>query len=202
MNNELLFIKDKFNENLKQYKKHFKNFEKIENYETKWSYSTSIDFYPYESSMYGFKPSKLYNTNPLSENSKETIIQNRFRNKEIFYSFNYHKKEWGSEFYFDDEKNNKMRLFYEDQNEEGKILLSQLKYKIIDKNIVKKVYSYMYDHDMEKETFFIFDYFYEQNKIIKIVRSDYFKIHPVVIFDKTNNFNIKKIKNRIRPHFI
>jgi hypothetical protein len=188
MKDDFDFIKEKFTENFKIYKKHFTHFEKINNYETKWSYSY-IDFYPYDSTMSGYNPPKLYNNNPVLDKDK-TIIQNRFLNNEIYYAFNYFHKEWGSEFFFTDEKNNKIRLFYENQNDEEKILLSQLEYKIMENDIVDKVYSYMYDPDMEEETFYVFKYFYNFGKIAKIIRSDYFNIFPEIIFDESNKFNL------------
>ena len=46
MKKEYVIIKEKFNKNFKQYKKHLKFFEKINNYETNYS-NSYIDFFPY-----------------------------------------------------------------------------------------------------------------------------------------------------------
>ena len=142
----------------------------------------------------GFKPCKLYNSNPLSGGKKnETIIENRYIDNEIYYAFQHTHKEWGAEIYFKDERNNKMRLFYENQNEDGRMLLSQLDYMVMDEKLVDKVYCYMYDLDLEEEIFYIFEYFYEDEIIKKIIRSDYFNIFSEIIFNENNKFNLKKI---------
>ena len=178
MEDNFKFIKTKFKENLKKYKSHFKIFNAIEDFEIKWS-NSYIDFYPYSSRMEGFKPPKLYNEKPLSS---KTIIQNRLKNNEIYFSFQYPNKEWGTEFYLADEQNNRIRLFYENQNEDEKMLLSQLEYKVMNGDVVDKVFFYMYDPDMEEETFCIFEYFYVNDKINKIIRSDYFNEENKRIF--------------------
>ena len=127
MEKEYILIKEKFNENFKQYKKHLKFFEKINNYETNYS-NSYIDFFPYESIMNGYKPAILYKNKPLS-NKNENFIENRIKDNEIYYSYNGLHKEWGSEFYFTDEQKNKTRLFYTNENDderEGFGELSQL----------------------------------------------------------------------------
>jgi len=182
MENDFKFIKAKFKENLKKYKSHFKVFNAIEDFEIKWSNSYT-DFFSYSSRMNGYKPPKLYNEKPLSD---EGIIQNRFKNNEIYYSFQYSNKEWGTEFYLTDEQNNKMRLFYENQNEDEKMLLSQFDYKVMNGNVIDKVFCYMYDSDMEEETFYIYEYFYVNDKISKIIRIDYFDMDTKMIFNEND----------------
>jgi hypothetical protein len=189
MKKEYDFIKKLFDDNLKKYKKHYNIFDKIDNYEINWSHSF-IDFYPFSSIMNGYKPSVLYKTKPAPIKNNN-IFEYRIKNKEIYYSYNESCKEWGSEFYIDDEQSNKMRLFYENQNEEEKMLLSQLDYKVMDGNIVKKVYCYMYDPDMDEETFYIFEYFYNQEKINEILRFNYFDEGSKIIFDE-EKLKIKK----------
>jgi hypothetical protein len=190
MKDELIFIKKIFSENLRQYEKHFEFFDKIENYQVKWSYST-IDFYPYETTMRGYKPPKVYDVNPLSEKDDETIFQSRLLNNEVYYSFNYLQKEWGTDFYFTDDKNNKMRLLYHNQNDDDEMILSQLDYKIMDGDKVEKVYCYMYDADEDEESLYILNYFYDGKKIDKIIQSDYFGNIPEKVFDKNNKFKKK-----------
>jgi hypothetical protein len=182
MKEEFDFVKQKFNDNLKKYKKHYNVFEKIDNYEINWSHSY-IDFFPYESAMDGFKPAILYKNKP-KPNKDSSIIENRIKANEIYYSYNESHKEWGSEFYFTDEQNNKIRMYYENQNEEEKMLLSQLYYKIMDGKIVKKVYCYMHDPDMDEETFYIFEYYYEEENLKKIIRLDYFDKGSEIVFEK------------------
>jgi hypothetical protein len=182
------FVKGLYKENFKKYKFHFRIFDKIDDYEIKWS-NSYIDFYPYESIMDGLKPAVIYKDKPKSDK----LIQNRLKNNEIYYSFKYLNKEWGTEFYINDEKNNKIRLFYENQNENEKMLLSQLYYKEIECNLINKVFCYMYDPDMEEETLYIFEYKYENNKISKIIRYDYFDMENEMIFYE-NDLIKRKIK--------
>ena len=59
MEKEYVLIKDKFNVNFNQYKKHSKYFEKINNYEINYS-NSYIDFFPYESVMNGYNQAILY----------------------------------------------------------------------------------------------------------------------------------------------
>jgi hypothetical protein len=186
---EFDFIKEKYNYNLKIYKKYYNIFERINDYEINWSHSY-IDFHPYSSIMDGHKPAVLYKNKPASIKDS-SIIENRIKENEIYYSYNESHKEWGTEFYFTDEQRNKIRLFYVNQNEEEKMLLSQLDYKVMNGSIVKKVYCYMYDPDMEEETFYIFEYNYNGGKINEIIRYDYFDEEQKIIYDE-KKLKIKK----------
>ena len=139
--------------------------------------------------MNGYKPAILYKNKPFS-NKNENFIENRIKDNEIYYSYNGLGKEWGSEFYFTDEKNNKTRLFYTNDNDDEKTLLSQLYYKIMNGLFVERVYCYMNDLDMEEETFYIFEYKYANKNIEKIIRYNYFDKESKIIYDE------KKLKIR------
>ncbi|MCL1994193.1 MAG: hypothetical protein FWG66_14715 [Spirochaetes bacterium] len=189
MEKEFVFIKEKFAENLKQYKKHLRVFEKIDNYEIGYS-SAYIDFFPYQAIMNGFKPATLHKNKPAS-NKNDNFIENRIKDNDIYYSYNGLRKEWGTEFYFTDEQNNKTRLYYTDSNEDDQMLLSQLYYKTMAGTLVEKVYCYMYDPDMEEETFYVFEYQYDNGNINKIIRHNYFYEDQVMTFDE-KKLKIKK----------
>ena len=99
MEKEFAFIKEKFAENLNQYEKHLIAFEKIDNYEIAYS-SAYTDFFPYQARMNGTKSAILRKDKP-AEN--EVFIENRLKNREIYYAYHGERNEWGSEFYFTDE---------------------------------------------------------------------------------------------------
>ena len=182
MEKEYVLIKEKFNENFKQYNKHLKFFEKINNYETNYS-NSYIDFFPYESIMNGYKPAFLFKNKPVSKKD-ENFIENRIKDNEIYYSYNAIHKEWGSEFYFTDKKNNKTRLFYTNDNDDEKMLLTQLYYKIMNGLFVESVYCYMNDFNMEEETFYLFEYKYTKENIEKIIWYNYFDKESKIIYDE------------------
>ena len=187
------FIKAKFKDNYKQYIKHFTNFEKFKYYKIVWS-ASYMDFFDFESNLEGRGQAKIYIKKPPSNTS---MIKNRIIDNKLIYSTEYLYSEWGSEFYFDEDKS-MARLFYNNQNNDKKIMLSQITYKTMNNNLVEKVLFYMFDADMKEEQFYKYNFEYEGNKISKIIRLDYFYPKNNIRYKIEYNNEIYKIYGKIK----
>lgn len=170
MKQDLLFIRKKFRENYKQFKKHLDHFDTIEDFNSIWS-NSFLDFFPYESILEGYNQPVIYKAQPYLN---DYVVLNQSINDNIFYAYKYLHKEWGSVFYINNEGDNVIKLYYDNQNEDDKMLLSQITYKIVSSNYIQKVLFYMFDKDMEEETFYIYDFLYDREIVNQIIRYDYF----------------------------
>lgn len=170
MKDKLLFMRELFSKNHQQFNKLSDDVEKIKDFNIFWS-DSFLDFYPHESLLENNKQPAIYEIQP--EGCEQFII-NKSKNGNIYYACQYPHINWGSTFYLCDEQDNMIRLFYEDSNEEGNMLLSQVTYKILDNNLIRKVLFYMFDEDMQEETFYIYEFLYENLLVKSITRYDFF----------------------------
>jgi hypothetical protein len=168
------YIRKLFGEKYNQYEKHLKEAQNIDGYETVWS-KHNIDFFPFASELQGYGKQELYREKPAD---KEYIKENRIKNNEVYYSFWPGNENNGIFFISDtvDKTENKIRLSYDKgEFDDTEMLLGSIEYKITSDNKVKKVICYTLHPDSVagEELICIYDYFYDNEKITKIIKSDF-----------------------------
>jgi hypothetical protein len=226
MKQDLKFIRNLFKTNLNSFKEYLRSSEKIEHYSCVWS-NNFLDFFPFCSEMGQIRPPKIYREKPLKNTNvilTKVFEEQMYYAAQMekanwgteFYLYNYSEKMnvlLNEEDYFfcftpktkELLKNEgylysspfKIRLRFDDQNDDEKMKLSQVEFVSFDnKKAIKKVIFYSLDKDAEEETFMVDTYFNnEDNKVCSIERNGFYDDEENV--SDTRTFRFEYINDKV-----
>lgn len=211
MKNDELYIKKEFKRNAHLFEYYLKRINSIKEYKSIWS-DSYLDFMPFDSEISQLQKPKIFNRKPKNLTGK---IETRFENENIFYAVRCENYKWGTIFYLSS-SNEKLSLFYTEDDEEEVMVLQQVKILFHKSNKVEKSLFYMKDNMDDEETFMIFNYNYNNEKqIVSVERNGYYEnsenVLPTIsyhfeyknegmkIFSKHLNTNGEYVENQIFP---
>jgi hypothetical protein len=228
MKTELKFVRKLFKTNDNSFKEYLKNCEIIKQDSSIWS-NTFLNFYPFQSEMSQVSAPKIYTKKPSKDSGviltkifeEQMYYAHQIENANWgteFYLYNYSKKmevllnEENYLFHFTTKtedllKNEgylydsplKIRLLFNDQNDDEKMKLAQVEFVCFDTNfLIEKVLFYSFDKDLDEETFTIDTYFYnDDNKIIFIEQNGFYEEEKNVFDTRTFRFEYMNDKVNI-----
>lgn len=161
----------------------YQQVENIENDMMIWS-NSELELYPYQYELNQLPKPKVYKKEPKTKNG---IIVNKFKNNELYFSYNAENIGWGSSFIINkDEK--KIRLsFFRDKNDE--MILRQIYCIEYKEFVIEKRLFYQRDDYAKEETFMVDNYLYNDDGTIhSIIRNGFFEEKTNVLPTRTFRF--------------
>ena len=221
------FIRKLFKANYNSFKDYSKNSEAIKSQTNIWS-NSFLDFYPFQSEMDQLTPPKIYKERPNHEEGVIlTKIYNELMYCALqvenqnwgtqFYLHNYSEKmkvlknEEDYLLHFSEKTKEllkkegylydfpfKIRLLFNDQNDDEKMKLSQVEFVNFDTNgAIKTILYYSFDKDCEEETFMIDTYHYDEDKKVSFIERNGFYEEENNVLD-TRTFRFEYVNEKVK----
>lgn len=190
MKEDYKFIRGIFKEYKFSYSDLFNETKNVE-YETIiWS-DSYLEFYPYQNALNQLTKPKIYKTEP---ESKESVIVNKLKDDEVYYSYRAENEGWGSVFIINKDHAKICLMFF--NNDDDEIVLGQVYYIIYKSEfIIDKVLFYSMDEDidgdkeLDEQTFMIDEYLYNENDTIdSITRNGFYETKKNVLAERKFRF--------------